>query len=814
MVERHVIGFDRILGEVTADLVEGISTLLGGMHGSGRTFLLGELQDRLRRLGHEARIVTPHAAQAASQTIGAADRDGHAEIWLLDDVHLLPPAVLDEVYRRVETGTVTALLAVETRLDGTLTPAAARAIGRGDAVLDRVAARRHDIRPLTIAETHELLAAAPGVAELSLGVRALIAANAAGLRRTIRELAGAAAEQRGREQYRIAQHGTPAAIATMRRAMACCSDAELFALGLLDSLPGLRRETLSGLIPPAVLDRLVESRLAQHVGVSMRVVANPIAVAAALPRVDPLAVHTRLDDWLAGAMAADLHREDGALAAAIADRAFQDEATAARLRALAPETRHALLLLAARRCNDRQRSNRALAVLGLDPGLAQTPGFAVERFRALLGHARPEAAAAAIEGIDVDATDPATLRWLLQNAALAVNWAPAVVPAVERVAAAAARQGLDAEGELELIRLVRLAADDDWQAIVDTMDLERIRRADRTARTRALETAAMAQALTGRFDAAQELLLEAARHTINPVTGDPHSPRSELSLLLAGACVACLGGLEPPASGPRLRAALELAAGAQDVDTLVLATQARGIVAHAAADWARAARDLQGAADAGRRSWWMLWWMPQTICAHVDALLRSGAVEEADDLVRRAMSTVAPIARRYWHAAVVAAADVASARGDDAAAAARQRELLGGPRRVPPVLEHRIQLRIWDRSGDARARDRVLELAERLRYPLGDAFAATVRGRESDPDAVPSPAVAAVLGRPVAALSPLAERLSEREREIAQLVGLGLTNRAIAERLYLSVRTVESHIYQARSKLGLASRRDLGRLAS
>lgn len=53
-------------------------------------------------------------------------------------------------------------------------------------------------------------------------------------------------------------------------------------------------------------------------------------------------------------------------------------------------------------------------------------------------------------------------------------------------------------------------------------------------------------------------------------------------------------------------------------------------------------------------------------------------------------------------------------------------------------------------------------------------------------------------------------RLTRRELEVAQLAGLGLSNSEIASRLFLSVRTVESHVLQARVKLGAASRNDLG----
>ncbi|CRK49985.1 Response regulator receiver protein [Rhodococcus sp. RD6.2] len=54
--------------------------------------------------------------------------------------------------------------------------------------------------------------------------------------------------------------------------------------------------------------------------------------------------------------------------------------------------------------------------------------------------------------------------------------------------------------------------------------------------------------------------------------------------------------------------------------------------------------------------------------------------------------------------------------------------------------------------------------------------------------------------------------LTVREREIAMLVAAGLTNKQIAERLVVSVRTVEGHIYRACIKLDVTDRDQLGRL--
>ncbi len=59
----------------------------------------------------------------------------------------------------------------------------------------------------------------------------------------------------------------------------------------------------------------------------------------------------------------------------------------------------------------------------------------------------------------------------------------------------------------------------------------------------------------------------------------------------------------------------------------------------------------------------------------------------------------------------------------------------------------------------------------------------------------------------------VAATLTPQERQIATLVGQGLTNKEVAAQLYLSPRTIDAHLRNVFGKLGIASRRELRDLA-
>lgn len=85
--------------------------------------------------------------------------------------------------------------------------------------------------------------------------------------------------------------------------------------------------------------------------------------------------------------------------------------------------------------------------------------------------------------------------------------------------------------------------------------------------------------------------------------------------------------------------------------------------------------------------------------------------------------------------------------------------------------------------------------------------------RASRGEALCAPAVAGQLFRRVAGLArdqqidPLAEALlTPREREVAGMLGRGLSNKAIARQLGVRVPTVKTHVHQVLRKLGTSSR--------
>ncbi|MBL0885978.1 LuxR family transcriptional regulator [Myceligenerans indicum] len=189
----------------------------------------------------------------------------------------------------------------------------------------------------------------------------------------------------------------------------------------------------------------------------------------------------------------------------------------------------------------------------------------------------------------------------------------------------------------------------------------------------------------------------------------------------------------------------------------------------------------------------------------VTAALRSGRFSEARDVAaafRERAGHGSPRLRSLVEHAAALVAGASRAGGADAEAESRFAAALADPRGATwPYERARVQLDLGSwlrrrrRSADSRppliaAHDTFRRLGAEPweRRAAAELRAAGVRGSAAD--------------EALAGLTP-------QQREIVRLAAQGLTNREIADRLFLSPRTVSSHLYRVFPQLGVTSRAQL-----
>jgi DNA-binding NarL/FixJ family response regulator len=97
----------------------------------------------------------------------------------------------------------------------------------------------------------------------------------------------------------------------------------------------------------------------------------------------------------------------------------------------------------------------------------------------------------------------------------------------------------------------------------------------------------------------------------------------------------------------------------------------------------------------------------------------------------------------------------------------------------------------------ARSKEELAPLAQQQPLPDEPSIALTPREEETDPPTTYAPELTSFDRR---------SSLTRREKQIANLVAQGLSNRQIAQELVISERTVHAHVYRILKKLNLRSR--------
>ncbi|MFG2769818.1 helix-turn-helix transcriptional regulator [Streptomyces sp. NPDC048350] len=240
-------------------------------------------------------------------------------------------------------------------------------------------------------------------------------------------------------------------------------------------------------------------------------------------------------------------------------------------------------------------------------------------------------------------------------------------------------------------------------------------------------------------------------------------------------------------------------------DDVILAAVGEAVLAQARGDCPAMLAALQtvlrARPDSGPSAY-RTWWRP----LQVEALIADGDPDHAASALAglEALAEEAPSLRM---AVMWLSGRLAQARGETERARGIYEEGLHLPRSADDPPLHRAMLahshgRLLARAGEPKRAAVRFAQARDLFAALG-AQPFLQRYRQDFTDQPSSRHRAGGLSVP---------ELTDRERDIAQLIGRGLTNREIAARLFVSSKTVEYHLSHVYQKLSLSGRRELRNL--
>ncbi|MDU0344150.1 LuxR C-terminal-related transcriptional regulator [Microbacterium sp. KSW2-29] len=834
---RALIGSDRDAIELASRVHSGVSMVVAGPRGSGRSYVIRTISAEVESLGREVIVVRP-ASALTSVPFGALTAAGHPAlrnliegaptpidgVIVIDDVDTLDPASARAIAHGVATRRATAVLGLRTARARSLHhPDDADEVRRTflDLWMDGFA-RRIDLSELTDDDARRMIALFPDADLLDVPTRAGLIWRADGSRTLLRQLVLEAlrAVRDGRDPLRAIRSVAPGS----RLAVALERHVAGFLRQDLECLAGVRRlahlefAVATRLFDPEAVDALIGSGLL-HADSSpeRRLTANDLFALEAHRQLGDDTVDAMIDRAGRRMLAEADHWWSSTIAVSVSERWHRLGADASGESAYAPALRGRVALDAAREANDRGDSAHAAAHASRGLAAVDDPALRVELDLARRCAGEPD---------DIVADGSARHR----IARLQARRAAAGMPSSSDPGQISAEQAeADAHVERLLAEATRAGNRLDAAKACELTDLAvSLPGASPLGRLRALVAAGTSQTIRGRWAVANTHYRDAQRLLDAIPRPQGISTRERLSALMFLLIGHQIAGADGSAVEQRLERELGPAAREGGVSELTTAGIAAAIAFAASGrpeqshrEWTSAMqRDPSALGD------------PETAMMELsvaEELALAERLDEARSILAR-VETDGPILVRRSRLYVETTVLVAERLLDDARAAARATaDLSRGSTSAALRIRDLYRLVSLD-IADADEIDELVQLAATTDLPLAaDAVRrASARSagseedrpvddlrlhalwsaREADPTpSDPAPSAAA-------ATAPLPEDLTAREREIALLAHEGLTNRAIATRLFLSVRTVESHVYQARLKVGAASRRELARMVA
>lgn len=807
--------------DIVDQLASGAAVLLVGPVGTGKTVTITRVARALAQRKTPSQLIRG-MARMQTALVGAHAPPAPGTILLVDDAHDLDRESASVLIEAVCRQGVAVCFTVQapTVADAPADPVTAALLDLGT----RGFAQRIDLEPLGEAEALSFLRAR-GAGALDDVTVDVIVWLANGSRALLRELADIAldAERDGRDPLSaIREVPVWTRLAdTVQSHLGALSDEHLSTLVALHRFPGLASSHAARIRPAHEVDALrAGGYLHRDESDAGALWANPLLAQGAARVLGAQRVHALVDSSISRMLEGGGRWWSPPIATALADVLLGGRPLAAPVSA---EVGRRALRDAARWHNDHGRyaSAEAYAAMGISGG-ADDAGLQLE-----LAHARVSAGESGAESLvpAVISGEDDCARALELSAAWGVR---GFASSAQELRSALERGSCASEDHRPVFAMIdALRFSLEWR---EARDAAQDAAGATTGRWRvcAWLTEAYARAELGDAEGAERLLARVDEYVLDG--GMPGLATAErLWVLIVQLVTHLVLGEDAPAVHERIVRERRRAAREGDARVLGIAGLAMALSAAVTGDSDAAVKSL----DVARTRYLPL--RQDVAVANVKLwiaqfLARNGRAQNARDISVRVEMVWAdgPLALRHACAATRSVIDALDQRYDEAAGAVREALALSSARHAPMrrardlyravalgVVGEDSLLEIRGLLFDGRAR-----LEELMSHPPPRSFrdqrhaqlrVAFLRTLIATSPSVPTVEAAALRRLGAVDTSP---SLTRRECEIAGLIAAGMSNREIADHLFISVRTVESHIYQARGKVGASSRRDLGEHSS